>query len=100
MTLCAIFAFWVFIRYDHRLFITFFIMDFEPAYNRYSLATVNQRLGALIVDFLSCWFIGELVQSLLLIASSSPLRFVIFATTWFIFRVFISARAQGHFAFP
>ena len=71
------------------------MMDFEPAYNRYPLATVNQRLGALIVDFLSCWFIGELIQSLLSITSSSLLRFGIFALTWFIFRVFIAARAQG-----
>ena len=70
-------------------------MDFEPAYSRYSLATVNQRLGALIVDFLSCWFISELTLSLLSITSSSPLRFVTFLVTWFVFRVFIAARSQG-----
>lgn len=70
-------------------------MDFEPAYSRYPLASVNQRLGALIVDFLSCWFIAELTQSLLSIASSSPLRFIIFLATWFIFRVLVAARAQG-----
>jgi uncharacterized RDD family membrane protein YckC len=70
-------------------------MDFEPAYSRYPLASVNQRLGALIVDFLSCWFIAELTQSLLSIASSSPLRFIIFLATWFLFRVLVAARAQG-----
>ena len=70
-------------------------MDFEPAYSRYPLASVNQRLGALIVDFLSCWFISELILSLLSITSSSPLRFVTFLVTWFLFRVLVAARAQG-----
>jgi uncharacterized RDD family membrane protein YckC len=70
-------------------------MDFEPAYSRYPLASVNQRLGALIVDFLSCWFISELTLSLLSVTSSSPLRFITFLVTWFVFRVFIAARAQG-----
>lgn len=70
-------------------------MDFEPAYSRYPLASVNQRLGALIIDFLSCWFISELTLSLLSVSSSSPLRFVTFLVTWFVFRVFIAARAQG-----
>ncbi len=70
-------------------------MDFEPAYNRYSLATVNQRLGALIVDFLSCWFIAELVLSLLSIDASNPVNLFIFIVTWFVFRVFIPARSQG-----
>ncbi len=70
-------------------------MDFEPAYSRYPLATVNQRLGALIIDFLSCWFISELIQSLLSLTSPSPLGFVVFAVTWFIFRVLVAARGQG-----
>ena len=70
-------------------------IDFEPAYSRYPLATVNQRLGALIVDFLSCWFISELILSVLSIASSSPLRFVTFLVTWFLFRVLVAARSQG-----
>jgi len=70
-------------------------MDFEPAYSRYSLATVNQRLGALIVDLLSCWFISELTLSLLSITTSSPLRLFTFVVTWFVFRVLISARSQG-----
>jgi uncharacterized RDD family membrane protein YckC len=70
-------------------------IDFEPAYSRYPLATVNQRLGALIVDFLSCWFISELILSILSIASSSPLRFVTFLVTWFLFRVLVAARGQG-----
>lgn len=70
-------------------------MDFEPAYSRYPLATVNQRLGALIVDFLSCWFISELTVSILSIAPSNPLHIVIFIATWFIFRVFVAARSQG-----
>ena len=70
-------------------------MDFEPAYSRYPLASVNQRLGALIVDFLSCWFIAELILSLLSITSSSPLRFVTFLVTWFLLRVLVAARAQG-----
>jgi uncharacterized RDD family membrane protein YckC len=70
-------------------------MDFEPAYSRYSLATVNQRLGALIVDFLSCWFIAELVLSLLSIDASNPINLFIFIVTWFVFRVFIPARSQG-----
>ena len=71
------------------------IMDFEPAYSRYPLATVNQRLGALIVDFLSCWFISELTVSILSIAPDNPLHLFIFISTWFVFRVFIAARAQG-----
>ncbi|PZU98844.1 MAG: hypothetical protein DCE90_03290 [Pseudanabaena sp.] len=70
-------------------------MDFEPAYSRYSLATVNQRLGALIIDLLSCWFISELTLSLLSITTSSPLRLFTFVVTWFVFRVLISARSQG-----
>ena len=70
-------------------------IDFEPAYSRYPLATVNQRLGALIVDFLSCWFISELILSVLSIAASSPLRFVTFFVTWFLFRVLVAARSQG-----
>jgi uncharacterized RDD family membrane protein YckC len=70
-------------------------MDFEPAYSRYPLASVNQRLGALIIDFLSCWFISELTLSLLSVTSSSPLRFITFLVTWFVFRVFIAARSQG-----
>ena len=70
-------------------------MDFEPAYSRYPLASVNQRLGALIIDFLSCWFIAELTLSLLSVTSSSPLRLFTFVVTWFIFRVFIAARSQG-----
>ncbi|MBD2187312.1 RDD family protein [Pseudanabaena mucicola] len=70
-------------------------MDFEPAYSRYPLATVNQRLGALIIDFLSCWFISELVLSLLSISSSNPLRLFTFVVTWFVFRVFISTSSQG-----
>ncbi len=70
-------------------------MDFEPAYSRYPLATVNQRLGALIVDFLSCWFISELTVSILSIDPANPLHLFIFISTWFVFRVFISARAQG-----
>ena len=71
------------------------IMDFEPAYSRYPLATINQRLGALIVDFLSCWFISELTLSLFSITSSSPLRLVTFLVTWFVFRVLITSRGQG-----
>jgi uncharacterized RDD family membrane protein YckC len=70
-------------------------MDFEPAYSRYALATVNQRLGALIVDFLSCWFISELSVSILSIAPDNPLHLVIFIATWFVFRVFVAARSQG-----
>ncbi|TYQ28544.1 RDD family protein [Pseudanabaena sp. UWO310] len=70
-------------------------MDLEPAYSRYPLATVNQRLGALIVDFLSCWFISELTVSILSIDSANPLHLFIFISTWFVFRVFIAARAQG-----
>jgi len=70
-------------------------MDFEPAYSRYPLATVNQRLGALIVDFLSCWFISELTVSILSIDPTNPLHLFIFISTWFVFRVFIAARAQG-----
>ena len=70
-------------------------MDFEPAYSRYPLATVNQRLGALIIDLLSCWFISELIESLLSLDRSNPLRFVIFMVTWFIFRIFTAARGQG-----
>jgi len=70
-------------------------MDFEPAYSRYPLATVNQRLGALIVDFLSCWFISELTVSILSIDPANPLHLFIFISTWFVFRVFIAARAQG-----
>jgi len=70
-------------------------MDFEPAYSRYPLASVNQRLAALIVDFLSCWFISELTVSILSIAPTNPLNLVIFIATWFIFRVFIAARSQG-----
>ncbi len=70
-------------------------MDFEPAYSRYPLASVNQRLGALIVDFLSCWFISELTVSILSLAPDNPLHLVIFVATWFVFRVFIAARSQG-----
>jgi uncharacterized RDD family membrane protein YckC len=70
-------------------------MDFEPAYSRYALASVNQRLGALIVDFLSCWFMAELILSLLSITTSTPLRLFTFIVTWFIFRVFVAARGQG-----
>ncbi|PZO37752.1 MAG: hypothetical protein DCF19_17960 [Pseudanabaena frigida] len=70
-------------------------MDFEPAYSRYPLATVNQRLGALIIDFLSCWFISELTVSILSIDPANPLHLFIFISTWFVFRVFIAARAQG-----
>ncbi len=70
-------------------------MDFEPAYSRYPLATINQRLGALIVDFLSCWFISELIVSILSIDSSNPLHLVIFIVTWFMFRVLVAARSQG-----
>jgi len=70
-------------------------MDFEPAYSRYPLATINQRLGALIVDFLSCWFMAELILSLLSITTSNPLRLFTFICTWFIFRVFVAARGQG-----
>jgi uncharacterized RDD family membrane protein YckC len=70
-------------------------MDFEPAYSRYPLATINQRLGALIVDFLSCWFMAELILSLLSITTSSPLRLFTFICTWFVFRVFAAARGQG-----
>ena len=70
-------------------------MDFEPAYSRYPLATINQRLGALIIDFLSCWFISELTLSLFSIASSSALRFITFFVTWFVFRVLVPARSQG-----
>lgn len=70
-------------------------MDFEPAYSRYPLATINQRLGALIVDFISCWFISELTVSILSIDPANPLHLFIFISTWFIFRVFIAARAQG-----
>ncbi len=70
-------------------------MDFEPAYSRYPLATINQRLGALIVDFLSCWFMAELILSLLSITTSSPLRLFTFICTWFVFRVLAAARGQG-----
>ncbi|MEI6429934.1 MAG: RDD family protein [Pseudanabaena sp. ELA607] len=70
-------------------------MEFEPAYNRYAIASLNQRLGALIVDFLSCWFLAELLQAILTITTSATLQFFAFLVMWVIFRVFIAAKAQG-----
>ncbi|MFN5857447.1 MAG: hypothetical protein ACK456_16400 [Pseudanabaenaceae cyanobacterium] len=60
-------------------------MEFEPAYNRYAIASLNQRLGALIVDFLSCWFLAELLQAILTITTSATLQFFAFLVMWVIF---------------
>lgn len=70
-------------------------MEFEPAYNRYAIASLNQRLGALIVDFLSCWFLAELLQAILTITTSATLQFFAFLVMWVIFRVFVAAKSQG-----
>ncbi len=78
-------------------------MEFDPVDNRQSsgsasgngIATLNQRLGALLVDFLSCWFLAELLQAILTITTSATLQFFAFLVMWVIFRVFVPAKSQG-----
>jgi uncharacterized RDD family membrane protein YckC len=70
------------------------MMDYEPAYSRLALARLSQRNAALLVDFIACAFLGQLIEALLGL-SNSGLGLVIFGLAWMINRVFIAGKNQG-----
>jgi uncharacterized RDD family membrane protein YckC len=70
------------------------MMDYEPAYSRLTLARLSQRNAALIVDFIACAFLGQLIEALLGL-SNSGLGLGIFGVAWAIDRVFIAGKNQG-----
>ncbi len=70
------------------------MMDYEPAYSRLVLAKLSQRNAALLVDFIACAFLGQLIESLLGL-SNSGLGLVIFGLAWMLNRVFIAGKNQG-----
>jgi uncharacterized RDD family membrane protein YckC len=70
------------------------MMDYEPAYSRLVLARLSQRNAALIVDFIACAFLGQLIEALLGL-SNSGLGLVIFGVAWMVNRVFIAGKNQG-----
>jgi len=70
-------------------------MKTDPAYARYALAEVSQRLGALLLDLLSIWFLTELVEALIGVTDSSLLGLTLFCLMWGIFRVLVVNRNQG-----
>lgn len=69
-------------------------MDYEPAYYRLALARLAQRNAALIVDFITCAFLGQLIEALLGL-SNSGLGLIIFGIAWLINRVVIAGKNQG-----
>jgi uncharacterized RDD family membrane protein YckC len=70
------------------------MMDYEPAYSRLVLARLAQRNTALLVDFIACAFLGQLIEALLGL-SNSGLGLVIFGVAWMLNRVFIAGKSQG-----
>jgi uncharacterized RDD family membrane protein YckC len=70
------------------------MMDYEPAYSRLVLARLTQRNAALLVDFIACAFLGQLIEALLGL-SNSGLGLVIFGVAWMLNRVFIAGKSQG-----
>jgi uncharacterized RDD family membrane protein YckC len=70
------------------------MMDYEPAYSRLVLARLAQRNAALLVDFIACAFLGQLIEALLGL-SNSGLGLVIFGVAWMLNRVFIAGKSQG-----
>jgi uncharacterized RDD family membrane protein YckC len=70
------------------------MMDYEPAYSRLVLAQLAQRNVALLVDFIACAFLGQLIEALLGL-SNSGLGLVIFGVAWMLNRVFIAGKSQG-----
>ncbi|NJM27620.1 MAG: RDD family protein [Pseudanabaena sp. RU_4_16] len=70
------------------------MMDYEPAYSRLALARLSQRNAALLVDFIACAFLGQLIEALLGL-SNSGLGLVIFGLAWMLNRVFIAGKNQG-----
>jgi uncharacterized RDD family membrane protein YckC len=70
------------------------MMDYEPAYSRLVLARLAQRNVALLVDFIACAFLGQLIEALLGL-SNSGLGLVIFGVAWMLNRVFIAGKSQG-----
>lgn len=70
------------------------MMDYEPAYSRLVLARLSQRNAALLVDFIACAFLGQLIEALLGL-SNSGLGLVIFGLAWMLNRVFIAGKNQG-----
>ncbi len=70
------------------------MMDYEPAYSRLVLARLSQRNAALLVDFIACAFLGQLIEALLGL-SNSGLGLVIFGIAWMVNRVFIAGKNQG-----
>jgi uncharacterized RDD family membrane protein YckC len=70
------------------------MMDYEPAYSRLVLARLAQRNVALLVDFIACAFLGQLIEALLGL-SNSGLGLVIFGVAWMLNRVFIAGKGQG-----
>ncbi|NJK35854.1 MAG: RDD family protein [Oscillatoriales cyanobacterium SM2_2_1] len=70
-------------------------MKTDPAYTRYALAEVGQRLGALLIDLLSIWFLTELVEALIGVTDNSFLGLTIFCLMWGLFRILVVNRNQG-----
>ena len=65
--------------------------DYQSRSNlrRYPKVPINRRIGAFAIDFLSVWFISAFF------ASNLFFQWLVFLTTWMIFRVIIADKNQG-----
>jgi uncharacterized RDD family membrane protein YckC len=70
-------------------------MDFEPAYNRFSLAQMGQRTAASGIDIVVCLMLSSLLEALLGIDVVSGGGELIFCFVWLFNRVLLTTKNQG-----
>ncbi|AFY70525.1 RDD domain containing protein [Thalassoporum mexicanum PCC 7367] len=70
-------------------------MDFEPAYNRFSLAQMGQRTAASGIDIVVCLMLSSLLEALVGIDVVSSGGELIFCFVWLFGRVLVPTRTQG-----
>jgi uncharacterized RDD family membrane protein YckC len=70
-------------------------MDFEPAYNRYSLAQMGQRVAASGIDIVACLMLSSFLEALVGIDAASGAGELIFCFVWLFNRVLLPTKNQG-----
>ncbi|MGQ9867203.1 MAG: RDD family protein [Pseudanabaenaceae cyanobacterium] len=68
------------------------MLDFEPAYARFPIASLSQRNGAFLVDFGSCFLLAVLIRELVGIPA---LGWLWFGGLWLLVRAVVPAGAGG-----
>jgi uncharacterized RDD family membrane protein YckC len=70
-------------------------MDFEPAYNRFSLAQMGQRVAASGIDIVVCLMLSSFLEALVGIDVVSGAGELIFCFVWLFNRVLVPTKNQG-----